>query len=112
MLSKKCEDPPPSPPLALRRPWAPKQTEQHFDRTSSSPKVFCKPHAASLLVAIFVSVPLLYYGTPQSPFPARHLVNAARCWMCCVVLGLVVVAVVSLVMCFGTLAHTCTAGTQ
>ena len=36
--------------------------------------------------------------------------NAVRCWMCCVVPGLVVVAVVSLMMCFGTLAHMCTAG--
>ena len=42
----------------------------------------------------------------------RHPVNAVRCWMGCVVLGLVVVAVVSLVMCFGTLAHMCTGGTQ
>ena len=48
----------------------------------------------------------------NTPVHCRHPVNAVRCWMCCVVLGLVVVAVVSLMMCFGTLAHMCTAGTQ
>ena len=48
----------------------------------------------------------------NTPVYCRHPVNAVRCWMCCVVLGLVVVAVVSLMMCFGTVAHMCTAGTQ